>query len=64
MVFNEALQPHCVAVPFGLGHTSCGRYAKGVGVNPYEILAETSDNLVGRPATMATRVRVEKHKDR
>lgn len=61
VVFSEGLQPHSVAVPFGLGHTSCGRYARGIGVNPYEILAETSDHLFGKPATMATRVKIEKY---
>lgn len=64
VVINEALEPHSVAIPFGLGHTSCGRYAKGVGVNPYEITNQTTDNLFGRPATMATRVKIEKHKGR
>jgi anaerobic selenocysteine-containing dehydrogenase len=60
VVFNEMLEPHAVAVPFGMGHTSGGRYAKGVGVNPYEILAEVCDPLWGRPAKAATRVRIEK----
>ncbi|HLG18460.1 MAG TPA: molybdopterin-dependent oxidoreductase [Bdellovibrionota bacterium] len=60
VVFNEALEPHTVAVPFGMGHTSGGRYAKGVGVNPYEILTEVSDVLRGKPAKVATRVKIEK----
>ncbi len=59
-IFNEVLEPETIAVPFGLGHTSGGRYAKGVGVNPYEILAEVSDNLLGKPAKMATRVKIQK----
>jgi molybdopterin-containing oxidoreductase family iron-sulfur binding subunit len=60
VVLNEALEPQCVAMPFGLGHTSYGRFAKGIGVNPYEILAVQSDHLFGRPATMATRVNIQK----
>jgi anaerobic selenocysteine-containing dehydrogenase len=60
VVFNEALEPHCIAVPFGLGHTSYGRYAKGIGVNPYEILGLRSDHLFGKPATLATRVAIHK----
>ena len=61
-VFNEATEPYTVAIPFGLGHTSCGRYAEGVGVNPYEILVAVSDNLLGKPATLATRVKIERQK--
>ncbi|MFQ5512389.1 MAG: molybdopterin-dependent oxidoreductase, partial [Candidatus Krumholzibacteriia bacterium] len=60
VVFNEMLEPETVAVPFGQGHTSGGRYAKGVGVNPYEILAEMSDDVWGRPVRMATRVKIRK----
>ncbi len=60
VVFNEALEPNAVAVPFGMGHTSGGRYAKGVGVNPYEILVEVSDVLWGRPAKLGTRVKIQK----
>ncbi|MFQ5792353.1 MAG: molybdopterin dinucleotide binding domain-containing protein, partial [Acidobacteriota bacterium] len=59
-VLSEVLQPQTIAIPFGMGHTSGGRYAKGIGVNPYEILAEVSDNLWGRPAKMATRVKLQK----
>jgi anaerobic selenocysteine-containing dehydrogenase len=59
-VFNEVLEPQTIAMPFGMGHTSGGRYAKGVGVNPYEILAEVSNNLWGKPAKMATRVKIHK----
>ncbi|UCH85321.1 MAG: molybdopterin-dependent oxidoreductase, partial [Candidatus Latescibacterota bacterium] len=61
-VFNEGLARDSVAVPFGMGHTSCGRYAQGVGVNPYEILAQVSDLLWGRPAKLATRVKIKKAK--
>ena len=54
------LEPQTIAIPFGMGHTSGGRYAKGVGVNPYEILAEVSDGLWGKPAKLATRVKIDK----
>ncbi len=59
-VINEALEPHCIAVPFGMGHTSFGRFAKGIGVNPYELLAPETDHVFGKPATLATRVHIEK----
>ena len=63
-VFNPALEPHSIAIPFGLGHTSGGRYAKDVGVNPYDILVESSDEFWGRPAGAATRVRVGRARGR
>jgi anaerobic selenocysteine-containing dehydrogenase len=59
-MFNEAMEPSAVAIPFGMGHTSGGRYAEGVGVNPYEILAEVTDPHWGKPARAATRVKIEK----
>jgi len=59
-MFNEAMEPSAVAVPFGMGHTSGGRYAEGVGVNPYEIIAEVSDPFWGKPAKAATRVKIQK----
>jgi molybdopterin-containing oxidoreductase family iron-sulfur binding subunit len=40
-------RPEVVNIPFGLGHTSFGRYAKGIGVNPYTILVEDTDRLSG-----------------
>ncbi|NNN04415.1 MAG: molybdopterin-dependent oxidoreductase [Elusimicrobia bacterium] len=40
-VLSSAM-PGVVSVPFGLGHTSYGRWAKGVGANPME-LAESFD---------------------
>lgn len=59
-VLSEMLEPGTIAIPFGMGHTSGGRYAKGVGVNPYEILSEVSDTLCGKPAKLATRVKIQK----
>jgi anaerobic selenocysteine-containing dehydrogenase len=59
-VLSEMLEPQTVAVPFGLGHTSGGRYAKAVGVNPYEIVAELSDELWGKPTKMVTKVKIQK----
>lgn len=57
-VINPALEPSVVAVPFGMGHTAGGRYAKGVGINPYEILVERVDPLWGRPMKSTTTVRI------
>lgn len=43
----EGIRPDTVAVPFGLGHKSYGRYAEGRGVNPLDILPASSDRLSG-----------------
>ncbi len=52
-----------VSVPFGLGHKSFGKYAKGYGVNPLEIVKELNDPITGKPAILATNVNIEKNKE-
>lgn len=52
------IMPNVVAIPFGLGHTSFGRYAKNVGVNPNSILLNQYDTINGKPATEATKVKI------
>jgi len=59
-----AIHPDCVAIPLGQGHTEYGRYAKGVGVNPYHILDAKFDAKTGELATFATDVNVVKVADR
>jgi molybdopterin-containing oxidoreductase family iron-sulfur binding subunit len=49
-----------IGIPLGQGHTEYGRYAKGVGVNPYKILTAQFDKQTGELATYATRVTVKK----
>jgi len=58
------IHPDCVAIPLGQGHTEYGRYAKGVGVNPYRILDPKFDAKTGELATFATDVQVTKVADR
>ena len=55
---SQAIVPNVIAIPFGLGHTSYGRYAKGHGVNPHWILRNLYDLISGKPAFEATKVRV------
>lgn len=50
--------PSAVGIPFGLGHTSYGRYAKGFGVNPTSIIKNHYDLINGLPALHATKVRI------
>ncbi len=37
---SRLVRPGVIAVPFGQGHTAYGRYAKGIGVNPFAFLPE------------------------
>jgi molybdopterin-containing oxidoreductase family iron-sulfur binding subunit len=50
--------PSAVGIPFGLGHTSYGRYAKGFGVNPTSIIKNHYDFINGLPALHATKVKI------
>jgi anaerobic selenocysteine-containing dehydrogenase len=52
------IMPSVVSIPFGLGHTSFGRYAKGYGSNPVSIMKNKYDKLNGVPALQATKVKI------
>jgi anaerobic selenocysteine-containing dehydrogenase len=52
------IMPSVVAIPFGMGHSSYGRYAKGHGVNPNLIMRNLYDLVSGKPALEATKVRI------
>jgi hypothetical protein len=54
------MMPEIIAIPFGLGHKSYGRYDQQAGVNPYEIFETDTDLISGTPSTISTMVRVEK----
>jgi anaerobic selenocysteine-containing dehydrogenase len=58
VVVFPGIRPDVVAIPIGQGHTEFGRYAKGRGVNPMDLLAPASDQQTGALAWGATRVRV------
>ena len=55
---TEGVRPDTVCIPFELGHTAYGRWAKGGRQNPNEILANQYDLLGGLAAFSMTRVRV------
>jgi len=64
-VIYPGIRPDLVAIPMGQGHKWGGRYAKGRGVNPLELL-ELVKGSEKQPAWNATRVRVtriSKHGD-
>lgn len=52
------IMPTAIGIPFGLGHTSYGRYAKGFGVNPNSIIKNHYDLISGVPALNATKVKI------
>ena len=55
---SEGVHPGVVAIPFGQGHYSYGKWQKGVGVNPNEIIGVDYDSLSGQAAFFNTRVKV------
>lgn len=52
--------PQCIHIPYGQGHRAYGRWAKGRGTNPNEILAREYDYLGGFISHFSTRVKVYK----
>ena len=53
-----AIMPNVVAMPVGQGHDGYGRYARGRGANPIEILSPQMEPETGSLAWNATRVRL------
>ena len=56
--FSEGVHPEVVAIPSGQGHTSYGKWQKGIGANPNAIIGVDYDTLSGQAAFFNTRVRV------
>ena len=52
------IRPDVIAMPIGQGHAESGRYAKGRGVNPMQLLAGITDDHTGDLAWAATRVKM------
>jgi len=59
-IVNPAIMPHVIAVPFGLGHTSYGKYAEGYGSNPNSIIKSKYDAINGNPALQSTKVKISR----
>jgi len=47
-------------MPFGQGHTSYGKWQKGIGCNPNEVIGIDFDVLSGQSAFFNTRVNMYK----
>ncbi|MFC1984925.1 molybdopterin-dependent oxidoreductase [Chloroflexota bacterium] len=54
----EGIHPQVVSIASGQGHYAYGRWAKGIGVNPNEIIGVDYDRVSGQAAFFNTRVRV------
>ena len=52
--------PKCIHMPYGQGHKAYGRWAKGRGVNPNDLLATEYDYLGGFISYYSTKVKVYK----
>jgi len=57
---SEGVHPSVVVIPFGQGHYSYGKWQKGIGVNPNEIIGVDYDTLSGQAVFFNTRVKVYK----
>jgi len=58
--FSEGVHPSVVVIPFGQGHYSYGKWQKGIGANPNDIIGVDYDPISGQAAFFNTRVRVYK----
>lgn len=56
----KGTMPDVVNIPFGQGHSSGGRWSKGLGENPYRLLGDDLDPMTGYPVHGATRVKIYK----
>ena len=56
--FSEGVHPEVVVIPSGQGHYSYGKWQKGIGVNPNEIIGVDYDTISGQAAFFNTRVKV------
>ncbi len=56
----QGAMPEVVSIPFGLGHVSGGRWAEGLGANPYQLLGDDLDPLTGNPMDRSVRVKIYK----
>jgi len=52
--------PRCIHLPYGQGHRAYGRWAKGRGINPNDLMVREYDYLGGFLSHFSTRVRVYK----
>ncbi|MEW6623090.1 MAG: molybdopterin-dependent oxidoreductase [Bacillota bacterium] len=56
----EGIHPGIIAMVYGQGHWSYGRFARGIGVNPNDLKGTDYDYLSGSTSYYNTRVKVER----
>lgn len=56
----KGMHPDAVGLPLGQGHEDYGRYAKGRGINPMDILGPERDATTGELALFGTRVKISR----
>jgi molybdopterin-containing oxidoreductase family iron-sulfur binding subunit len=56
----KGAMPDVLSIPFGEGHGSGGRWARGLGENPYRLLDVDLDPSTGYPISGSTRVKIYK----
>jgi molybdopterin-containing oxidoreductase family iron-sulfur binding subunit len=56
----KGAMPDVVNIPFGQGHSSGGRWSKGLGQNPYRLIGDDLDPITGYPTHGTTRVKIYK----
>ncbi len=56
----KGAMPDVVSIPWGEGHQAGGRWARGIGENPYRLLGDDLDPLTGYPISGSTRVKIYK----
>jgi len=54
----DGIRPDTIAVALGQGHTAYGRYAKDRGVNPLDLLPNSSDRISGGFAFLSSKVSI------
>lgn len=54
------VMPEVIAIPFGFGHKTGGRWCEGIGENPNQLLEPHRDPLTGTALWTSTRVRIRK----
>jgi molybdopterin-containing oxidoreductase family iron-sulfur binding subunit len=57
---SERVHPRIVSIPLGQGHTSYGKWQKGIGCNPNEVIGVDFDFLSGQSSFFNTRVKIYK----
>lgn len=58
--YYKGTMPDVVNIPFGLGHSSGGRWMANIGSNPLKLLSDEIDPLTEYPLHYSTRVRIYK----